>query len=544
MRKYILLLPVVALAGLVACQKNVVEKAPLEYINDDLVFDKLDSLGVYAEQFLYNTYSDLPQGYNRIGQNILDAGTDDALPANTSDQVQYFSAGQWSPYVLPDDRWDALYGGIRKVNLFLSKIDQVPLKTAGLKQQWKSEARLLRAIFYFELIKRWGGVPLIGDKVFTLNDDIAFARNSYDECVQYIQQEADTVQKYLPAAYATAYFGRATRGAALALKSRLLLYAASPVNNPAGNREKWLAAAQAAKDVMDLGSYALTNAIDDPFMKRKNAEVILAYMSSPNSTVEALNGPVGSKRGDQGKTNPTQELADEFEMSNGKMISESGSGYDPQQPYANRDARFYLTLFHNGMSWLGRTVETFDGGLDRPAGFGNSNGAETRTGYYMRKFLSTAGTAASYSNAEHCFPVFRYAEILLNYAEARNEADGPVKEVYDAVELIRKRAKLNPYQLPAGLSKEQMRTRIQHERRVEMAFEEQRFWDIRRWKIAEQVLNRPLHGMQITKATDNTLTYKRVEVSGTRFLADRMYLFPIPYKEMLSNNNMRQNPNW
>jgi hypothetical protein len=542
MKKYILLLPVLALAGLVACQKNVVEKAPLEYVNEDLVFDKLDSLGVYAEQFLYNTYNDLPQGYNRISLNILDAGTDDAIPANGTDAVQYFSSGQWSPYVLPDDRWDALYGGIRKANLFLSKIDQVPLKTAGLKQQWKSEARLLRAVFYFELIKRWGGVPLIGDKVFSLDDDIAFARNSYDECVQYIQQEVDTVQKYLPASYATAYFGRATRGAALALKSRLLLYAASPLNNPDNKREKWLAAAQAAKDVMELNTYSLTTNIDDPFLKRKNAEVILAYMSSPNSTVESLNGPVGSKRGDQGKTNPTQELADAFEMSNGKMISETGSGYNEQLPYANRDARFYLTVFHNGMSWLGRTVETFDGGLDRPTG--NANGTETRTGYYMRKFLSNAGTAASYANAEHCFPVFRYAEILLNYAEALNEAEGPVQEAYDAIALIRKRAKLNPYQLPAGLTKEQLRTRIQHERRVEMAFEEQRFWDIRRWKIAAQVLNQPLHGMKITRAADNTLTYTRVEVSTTKFLPDRMYLFPIPYKEMLSNNNMRQNPNW
>ncbi|MBV7529142.1 RagB/SusD family nutrient uptake outer membrane protein [Chitinophaga sp. sic0106] len=544
MRKYTLLLPVLACIGFAACQKDVIEKEPLEFIDDDLVFDKLDSLGVYAERYLYNVYADLPSGFNRVSSHILDAGTDDAVPNNATATVQYFSNGQWTPYNLPDNRWTQNYNIIQKVNLFLSKINQVPLKTAGLKEQWIAEARLMRAWAYFELTKRWGGVPLIGDQVFDINSDISYARNSYTDCVSYIVKEADTARKYLPAAYATAYYGRLTSGAAMALKSRVLLYAASELNNPDHNTEKWQAAAQAAKDVMDTKVYSLPTAFDDVYLKRKNSEIIVAYMTGQGYTVEMLNGPVGSKRGDGGATNPTQELVDEFEMANGKMITEAGSGYDAAKPYTGRDPRFYYTVFHNGMSWLGRTVETFDGGIDRALGFGNTVSGETRTGYYMRKFLTTAGTASSYTSADHCFPIIRYAEILLNYAEALNEASGPVKEVYDALHLIRQRAKLNPYTLPAGLNKEQMRERIRHERRIEMAFEEQRFWDIRRWKMADKVLNGSLHGVQITKAQDGSLTYKKVEVTPTKFLADRMYLYPIPYQEMISNGKMDQNPNW
>jgi hypothetical protein len=162
----------------------------------------------------------------------------------------------------------------------------------------------------------------------------------------------------------------------------------------------------------------------------------------------------------------------------------------------------------------------------------------------MRKFLSASGSQSSYSNTEHDFPIIRYAEILLNYAEAENEAVGPDASVYAAINAIRKRAGLNPYSLPAGLSQSAMRSRIHHERRVEMAFEEQRFWDIRRWRIAASVLNGTLHGMQITQNSNNTFTYKVVNAENTSFDASKMYLYPIPYKETISNRSLTQNPNW
>lgn len=571
--------------------KKMIEDEPLEVADIDLVFDRTDSLGRYAEEFLNNTYSSLPKGYNRISNRLLDAGTenatqmldagtDDALPSSSSDVVQFYSSGAFNAVDLPDNTWDANYAGIRKVNVFLANIDKVPLKTAGLKQRWKAEARGLRAMFYFELVKRWGGVPLIGDKVFELNDNLNIPRNSYQECVDYIIAELDAIAPNLIApnsssGYTTIYFGRFNRGAAMALKSRLLLYAASPLNNTANDLSKWGLAAKAAKNLIDsvtaskfvyslstltsTAHYTTTNMAPfapsasitsyvtgvnrflNIFSTRYNPEIILPYLSATTTDVEKLNEPVGYTRAGMGKTNPTQELVDEFETFAGKTINESGSGYTLTNPYYNRDPRLAGTVTFNGLYWLTRAVQTYDGGKDRPQGYGKTNSGETRTGYYLRKFMTGTSSESAYTAANHNFPIFRYAEILLNYAEAQNEFAGPDANVYKAINDIR--ARVNMPALPAGLTQAQMRLRIRHERRVEMAFEEQRFWDIRRWKIAENVLNGTLHGIQGT-LNGTTVTYEVVDAAKTKFLPNKMYLYPIPFKETASNNKMVQNPNW
>nr|WP_199156276.1 RagB/SusD family nutrient uptake outer membrane protein [Pedobacter sp. ASV2] len=560
--------------------KKMIEDGPLENANKDLVFDKTDSLGKYAEEFLNNIYSSLPKGYNRIGNNLLDAGSDDALPSSTADIVQFYSNGAFNQVNLPDNTWDANYAAIRKVNEFLANIDQVPLKTPGFKQRWKAEARGLRAMFYFELIKRWGGVPIIGDRVYDLSSNLNLPRNTYQECVDYINAEIKAILPFLispntTSSYTTIYFGRFTTGAALALRSRLMLYAASPLNNPSNDLSKWTAAAAAAKDVMDSVTaskfvYALSTATTtahytttnmtalaptttinnyvagvnkflNVFSNRYSAEIILPYLQATNTGVEYYNEPIGYTRGGLGKTNPTQELVNEFETFDGKMISDNNSGYSLANPYYNRDPRLASSVSFNGLYWLTRNVQTYDGGLDRPKGFGNATSGETRTGYYMRKFMTGTTSESSYTAQNHNFPIFRYAEILLNYAEAQNEAVGPDGQVYAAINAIRIR--VNMPALPAGLTQNEMRLRIRHERRVEMAFEEQRFWDIRRWKIAENVLNGTLHGIQAT-LTGTTTTYKIVDAAPVKFEASKMYLFPIPFKESAANNKMVQNPNW
>ncbi|WP_316804202.1 RagB/SusD family nutrient uptake outer membrane protein [Pedobacter nototheniae] len=560
--------------------KKMIEDGPLENANKDLVFDKTDSLGKYAEEFLNNIYAALPKGYNRIGNNLLDAGSDDVLPSSTADVVQFYSNGAFNQVNLPDNTWDANYAGIRKVNEFLANIDQVPLKTPGFKQRWKAEARGLRAMFYFELIKRWGGVPIIGDQVYDLSSNLNLARNSYQECVDYINAEIKAILPFLispntTSSYTTIYFGRFTTGAALALKSRLMLYAASPLNNPSNDLSKWVAAAAAAKSVMDsvtaskyvyglstatttahytttnmaalAPSATLTNYVAgvnkflNIFSNRYSAEIILPYLQSTNTGVEYNNEPIGYTRGGLGKTNPTQELVNEFETFEGKMIGDNTSGYSLTNPYYNRDPRLASSVSFNGLYWLTRNVQIYDGGLDRPKGFGNATSGETRTGYYMRKFMTGTTSESSYTAQNHNFPIFRYAEILLNYAEAQNEAVGPDNNVYAVINAIRSR--VNMPALPAGLSQMDMRSRIRHERRVEMAFEEQRFWDIRRWKIAENVLNGTLHGIQAT-LNGSTTTYKIVDAAPAKFEAAKMYLFPIPFKESAANNKMVQNPNW
>ncbi len=560
--------------------KKMIEDAPLENADIDLVFDSQDSIGKYAQEFLNNTYASLPSGFNRVSGQLLESGSDDALPSSTADAVQFYSNGAFNQVNLPDNTWDANYAGIRKVNVFLQNVDKVPFKEKGLMKRLKAEARGLRAVFYFELIKRWGGVPLIGDKVFSLGDNIQFPRNTYQECVNYINSEIEACMPDLltpnaASGYTGIHFGRFTKGAAMALKARMLLYAASPLNNANNELTKWAIAAKAAKDVMDSVSagkfaYGLStstatahyttttlaglaptanmttyvagvNKFLNVFSSRYNAEIILPFLRATSTDVESNNEPIGYTRAGDGRTNPTQELVNEFETLDGKMITDNGSGWSINAPYYNRDPRLAGTVSFNGLFWLTRNVQTYDGGKDRPRGYGNAISGETRTGYYLRKFMTGTTSETAYTAANHNFPIFRYAEILLNYAEAQNEAVGPDASVYSAINAVRTRS--NMPALPAGLNQIEMRNRIRHERRVEMAFEEHRFFDIRRWKIAENVLNGTLHGIQGT-LNGTAVSYRIVDVANTKFEANKMYLYPIPFKETASNSKMVQNPNW
>lgn len=552
--KHFIYILIGGLLCLTACKKSNIEQTPLEKWTEDIIFDPTDSLGNYAKNFLNDIYTLLPTGYNRIGttlgsvttSDVLDAATDDAISSKASSTIESFTNGRISPFSLVDDAWDKNYKGIRKVNMFLANIGKVPFLNSMIveKNYWIAESRFLRAMFYFEMVKRYGGVPLLGDKVLGLEDDLSLKRNTTEECTQYILSEIEAIKDQLrPNPVQDADLGRISKAAALALKSRLLLYLASPKYNPGNDQTKWLAAATAAKDLMNLSSaIGLESSFINVFLTRKNKEVILGYQRTVNTTLEKDNAPVGytDAVASNGLTSPTQELVDAFEMKNGKAITDPTSGYNPANPYAGRDPRFDKTIFYNGSDWIKRKVETFEGGLDKPGGIVT----QTRTGYYMRKFLADFSTATTYSNQTHNPIIFRYAEILLNFAEAQNEYAGPTAEVKKAVEDIRQRAGLVPFALASGLSKEQMREVIRHERRVEMAFEEQRFWDIRRWKIAEQVMNGKLHGMKIQKIPAGGFTYAPFEAATVTFDAAKMYSYPIPYSEITKNTNLTQNQGW
>lgn len=539
---------------LTACKKNNIEQTPLEKWTDDVIFDPTDSLGNYAKNFLNDTYVQLPNGINRIGttfgsisaSDVLDAASDDAISSRNASNVESFTNGRISSFNTVDDAWARNYAGIRRVNTYLANIYKVPFKQSMLieKNYWYAENRFLRAMFYFELLKRYGGVPLLGDRILTLQDDLSLKRNTRDEVAQYILSELEAVKDQLrPNPIADSDIGRASKAAALALKSRLLLYLASPLYNPGNDPAKWLAAANAAKDLMNLtGTLGLESSFLNLFLNRKNKEVILAFQKNVGTSVEVDNAPIGytDAVASKGLTSPTQELVDAFGMKNGKAITDAGSGYNAANPYVNRDPRFYNTIFHNGMMWVKRAVQTFEGGMDKPGGIVT----QTRTGYYMRKFMADFSTATTYSNQTHNPVIFRYAETLLNFAEAQNEYSGPSTEIRKAVEDIRQRAGLVPFALPAGLTKDQLREVIRNERRVEMAFEEQRFWDIRRWKIAEQVLNGKLHGIKILQTTPGVFTYAPFEASTVTFDKAKMYSYPIPYSEITKNLNLTQNPGW
>lgn len=545
-----------------ACKKNI-ENQPLDQLTEDRVFDPSDSSGVYAQQYLNDVYAtSLPTGFNRIGGNLLDAATDDAMSSQEGTSIENLQKGQINSGSNPDDAWAKSYTNIQKINNFLAKIDIVP-RDAATKTLWKADVRFLRALTYFELIKRYGGVPIIGDAVYTINDKPQPKRNTFEECVNYIVNECDaikTIERADPVA--TADWGRISRGIVYTLKAKVLNYAASPLFNgnsastnglqgyTAFDKERWGKAAQAAKDVINLNIYGLETSYATLFVTRRSTiakpEVILAYLRATTSDIETSNGPVGffnAASGD-GKTSPTQDLVDAFPMSNGKAITDAASGYNPATPYTGRDPRMQQTVLYNGITWLTKPLETFQGGISNPS----RNVIKTKTSYYLRKFMADFSASTQYAVKDHNFVIFRYADVLLMNAEALNEYNSsPTAEVYQVLKDIRKRAGIaagtdGNYGLKAVMTQAEMRDAIMNERRIEMAFEEQRYWDLRRWKTAETVLNKTLSGMKITKVGTG-FTYEKV-AAGQAVFPSRMYLYPIPYNEVSKNPNLIQNTGW
>lgn len=568
MKSYKYLFLALAVLLIVAgCKKY--EQFPVDKVTINYVFDPKDSDGVNAQQFLYGIYADLKNGHNRVNGDYLDAASDDAVSSamGPSNQVTILSTGAYNSYTVPsgENLWAYYYAGIRSANEFINNIDVVPVLAKyngySVKYLWKNEARFLRAMFYFELVKRYGGVPLVGNKVFTLTDNVALPRNTFADCIKYIVSECDAIKDTLltaPLSDPNSDSHRVTKGAAMALKARVLLYAASPLFN-GGNIDqgnpltgytdyqasRWADAAAAAKAVMDLGVYSLVPNFKDIFLTQNNPEIIFFRQGDNGYGIETANGPVGFTGAvGKGQTSPTEELANAFPMDNGLPITNPASGYDPNNPYANRDPRLTYTLLYNGAQWLNTQLQTFEGGQSKP----NGTLQQTQTSYYMRKFMGNFEDASSYSGHNEDWLIFRYAGIMLDYAEAQNEAVGPDQSVYDVLTAIRKRAGIQPgadnqYGLKAGMTQDEMRQVIHNERRIELAFEESRYWDIRRWKIADSVMNQPRTGLSITQNGTGFL-YNQTDVLTTRFESPKMYLYPIPYDEVLKNPNMKQNPGW
>ncbi|RYE14455.1 MAG: RagB/SusD family nutrient uptake outer membrane protein, partial [Sphingobacteriaceae bacterium] len=351
------------------CKKY--EQFPVDKVTANYVFDAKDSAGINAQAFLYGIYAKLKNGHNRVGGDYLDAASDDAISSASSstNSVTILATGAYNSYNLPadEDSWAYYYQGIRSANEFVNNINVVPVLAKyngySIKYLWKNEARFLRAMFYFELIKRYGGVPLLGNKVYDINDNVALPRNSFSDCVKYIVNECDAIKDTLlttPLANPNADSHRATRGAALALKARVLLYAASPLFNGGNvdaanpltgytdyNADRWAQAAVAAKDVINLGTYSLLNNYKDIFLTQNNSEIIFFRQGDNGYAIETNNGPVGFNGATgKGQTSPTQGLANAFPMSNGLAITAAASGYDPNNPYNNRDPRLTYTLLY------------------------------------------------------------------------------------------------------------------------------------------------------------------------------------------------------
>ncbi|MET4082760.1 hypothetical protein ABIB40_002724 [Pedobacter sp. UYP30] len=543
-RKYNVSVTLVALILLafMGCKKD--------YLDFDLTDGSIRESDVWASDlhsrgFLNGAYGGIPLRYDLGDGSLMASGTDEAVNSNPSGNINIFNNGTWTAQNTIDDQYSNFYSYIRRTNLFLENSSTSAITPRTDIPKLRGEAFFLRALYHFELLERYGGIVLATHS-YDLSQNLNQPKSSFDEVVVQIVKDCDSAAIVLPESLSdlsNADKGRATKTAALALESRTLLYAASPLNNKDGDVTKWQAAANAAKAVIDLNKNNLLTLAQLPNLWNYsalayNSEVIFASQTNNTNTIEINNAPI-SYDGALGRTDPTQELVNAFDMkTTGKPITDATSGYDPQNPYADRDPRLDLFIIRNGANFKSAAVETFMGGKDNNPGNVNS----TRTGYYMRKFLSESaywgvGNAVKVRRA---WVLFRYSEILLNYAEALNEAQGPVTDVYTYINQVRARATMPP--LPVGLTKEQMRGRIQNERRVELCFEDQRFFDIRRWKLGEQFLNKPVSGIQITK-TGTALIYQTVQ-ADTRIFTDKMYLYPFPQTELYKEPKLEQNPGW
>lgn len=527
-----------------------------------------------AQKRVNGLYTYLPNGFSPVGGAMMAAASDEAEYSVASSSVHMFNNGSWNPLNNPDNVWTYYYQGIRQATLFLETADQINMERYKLDPQnqadyemrmanierWKYEARFLRVYFYSELVKRYGGVPLANELMDMDTDYRNIPRNTLQECIDFIVDECGQVAPHLPAVYQASDMGRVTRGAALALKSRVLLYAASELfNNPVwaqgyerkdlislsgtDRQTRWENAAKAAgevlwgADVAEAG-YKLSGNYQSLFRSFSDNEIVLVRRNGYDNSFEKSNYPIGADQA-TGGTAPSGNLVDAYETTGGRTFTWK----DPSmaaRPYENRDPRFAATIMPNNSTFQGRPVECWEGGADGP----DKNNA-SRTGYYLLKYVDPELKLLQGQSAIHSWIIIRLGEIYLNYAEAMNEAYGPdAKGIYgksarEAVNEVRGRVGMPDV---VADSKEEMREKIRHERRVELAFEDHRFWDVRRWMTAPDDLNAPLKGVKVTRLSYNSFEYQSVEVESRSFKRS-MYFYPIPQNE-LNITGWPQNPLW
>lgn len=542
MKVKILLLFVMAgsMLGLAGCHKAL-DLSPKDRVTDFEMWNDQNMVVLYTNNF----YAQIRSGFNNTAfatDFLLSSITDDAAVPNTNSRARtMFANPSFDAANSPlNTTWTSRYRYIRNANIYLAQIDQVP-GDKELNKRLKAEVRFLRAYYYYDLVSFFGQVPVI-TTAQELTDSLFYPRNSLTECYDFLGTELDLAANDLPTVYPANEIGRITRQAAWALKCRVQMM-----------KQDWAGAAATAKAIMDLKVNSLLPNYANVFTTANNAEMILSVQH--NSKLEEL----GSKfdyytlspyYGGLANNCPTQNLVDDYEMqATGLPVSAAGSGYDATKPYAGRDPRFYATILYDDAVFKSRKMEMFTGGADvTPGGFITTSNI-TPTGYFLKKFTNE-GTNVLDPNARsgYNWPLIRYAEILLNYAEAQNEAIGPDATVYDAVNLVRQRAGMP--KVAADLSQGQMRSVIRHERRIELAFEDFRYWDVKRWKLAENLFSNttnPIRKVTITRnPTTGVKTYSYSNITNyNRLFQVKHYLFPIPKDEMLKpGNKLSQNEGW
>lgn len=592
-----------ALFGITACKKDFLNQQPLDKYSDEAVWKD----PALVQTFVNNIYLGIPHGFSNIMMSAMadettynaDFGSSNVtLSRITPSDYSIFDENFWTANRQRGMNWAIVYKFVRASNLFFEKIDAVPFENAAQKDRLKGEVHFLRGYLYHNLVSMYGGVPII-TKTFGLQDDFNVPRNSFEECINFITKELDSAAALLPLAYTgdqVSNKGRATKGAALALKSRVLLHAASDLYNSNGSwaggfakkeligyvggdrQARWQAAKNAAKAVMDLGLYSLympnpgsaaeaTKNYGDIFLNKETSEDIYVRYFIPkiDENWDGYNpGQYNNPNGwhGWGSNTPIGQMVDAYEMSNGSKFDWTNPAHKAA-PYQNRDPRFYASINYDGAKWRPRPADAVsatpigdpvgvvqtgyyqkpDGtvipGLDtRNSPIEDWNG--TYTGYFMRKFIDPSIDPQK-TKQDLPWRYIRYTEVLLNYAEAciALGQDGEAKQVLNQ---IRKRAGM-PDITETGAA---LMERYRNERRVELAFEDHRYFDVRRWMIAPKAYE-DAQGVSIRYKVNNTNqvmgdpTYT-VVMAQDRDWNPRFYFLPIKLDEMNRNSQLVQNP--
>lgn len=557
---------ILAALALSACSDKILDIKPSNSISDAAVWSDPSLIRAYHTS-LFNA---IPHGFCidmqcKTTDEIVTVNSGSsptiALGTLTPDNVNNVSVTQWhgggNLYY-----WNRGYQYLRRINFFLEQMETVTV-TLNDKDRLIAEARFLRAWIYFYLIERFGDVPLVTQS-YELGSDVTFSSSPFDDVVAFIEKEINEVMPSLPDYYATtdSNFGHPTKAVCQALLSRMYLYAASPLFNTSNDRSKWQKAYDASKKFIDTYTqYSLYPDYEKLFNQASgtaNSEIIYARNFTSTSSHQFPINTIGRRYGGYGgwwaSEGPSKELLDDYDMINGEpaFIWNNGvksinpdSGYDPQHPYDNRDPRMEMCIIHDGSVFHGDTFEMWVSSDGSSWGYDNyhQSGDNPVCNQQVRKFMPPDDIPMNWQE-KYVMPwiFFRLGEIYLNFAEAAFEL-GKEDECREYVNKIRARAGMPG--LADSITGETLRTRLYNERRIELVFEEHRYFDARRWMIASEVFNRPGHGVKIIKdVATGEKTYEEELLLDRKFY-DTMYLLPIATEEILRNNGtLQQTRTW
>lgn len=561
-----------------SCNDDFLDLQPQNAVSEASVWKDLNLIELYVN----DRYNELPHGFTQWAGGLRMTGiTDESYHMHEARFLDKYTKGGLTSGSLNmyyfNGFWLDAYSAIRNNNIFLEKIENYEGSEDKKIKQFTAEIRFLRAFFYTELISRYGGVPLI-EKTFDINSNFQVPRASFEECVAFIVKELDLAIADLPnkSEMVGTSFGRLTKGAAIGLKIRALMFNASPLFNTANDNSRWQLVSDACEQLFNLNQYSLSSDYKGLFLNPMDAEIIFfkQFLNQYGSViVDELSDfyyhyKGGHKidewrfpNGNAGwvSENPRQEFVDQYETINGEIpiLGYAGnpnnliqiinpnarSVFNPAKPYENRDPRLKYAVYYDGTPFKDRTLEFWWGGKDSRNPDVDAWWNGSRLGYGIRKSLDENWSVESNVGSKQPWIYMRLSEFYLTYAEAQFHL-GNTGVAVNYVNSIRARSGVN---MPPINASGDLLEKIKHERKIELAFEGNRWYDARRWKDAQRDFAKDIVGVEVLRnSSTGNKSYRYFYFdggTGKRVFPENHYLWPIPIEEILKSN-LQQNPGY